>query len=135
TTHGLLNIGPFTLLWTTALVGLAQGVFGAIIGAGFGAAVSSRPPARLALPVLGLVGAGVTHYLYLELARGSSLTGSGSLLRAWVALLVPVGLVAITMIASLARERRAISGELAEEAKGGVVTEDELARLKSASAR
>ena len=46
TLGGAIEAGPFATLWTTALVGLADVLFGAIIGAGFGAAAGARPMAQ-----------------------------------------------------------------------------------------
>ena len=58
TLGGAIDAGPFATLWTTALVGLADGLFGAIIGAGFGAVAGARPMAQeIGSPLAGLVGA------------------------------------------------------------------------------
>src|SRR5687768_8536446 len=53
---GWVATGVFGLLWTTALFGLAQGVFSAVSGLGFGAAVAARGALRVVWPLLGLVG-------------------------------------------------------------------------------
>jgi RsiW-degrading membrane proteinase PrsW (M82 family) len=132
TLGGAIDVGPFATLWTTALVGLSDGLFGAIIGAGFGAAAGVRPIAQeVGFPIAGLVGAILAHVAYTLLAEGNALGGTTGLVRAWVALVVPVLFVVAIMIVALVRERRAIREELAAERETGAVTEDELAVLGS----
>lgn len=127
---GAIDAGPLATLWTTALVGLSDGLFGAIIGAGFGAAAGIRPLAKeVGYPAAGLVGAILAHAAYTLLAEGNALGGTAGLVRAWVALVVPVLLVVTIMVLALVRERRAIRDELAHERENGAVTEDELAVL------
>lgn len=133
---GAIYAGPLATLWTTALAGLSDGLFGAIIGAGFGAAAGVRPIAKeVGYPAAGLAGAILAHLAYTLLAEGNALGGSAGLVRAWVALLIPVLLVVAIMVVALVRERRAIREELANEGESGAVTEDELAVLSSFGTR
>lgn len=128
--------GSFALLWTTLLAGLSEGLFGALIGAGFGWALSARAAGmRLVGPVLGLLAALVVHYLYLLLAEGNALSGTEGAVRQWVALLIPVVFIVALLIQGLRQESGAIAEELADEAAAGVVTEEELKRLRSPGAR
>ncbi|HET7272038.1 MAG TPA: PrsW family glutamic-type intramembrane protease [Rubrobacter sp.] len=134
TLGGAIEAGPFATLWTTALVGLADGLFGAIIGAGFGAAAGARPIAQeIGFPLAGLVGAILANLAYTLLAEGNALGGTAGLVRAWVALIVPVVFVVAVMVLALVRELRAIREELADEREA--VTEDERAVLSSLAAR
>ena len=127
---------PLTVLWSTALVGLADGLFGAIIGIGFGAAVQVRSAVkRIAYPLAGLVGAVMAHAGYLVLARGNALGGSAGLVRAWVALLLPLLCVIAVAVYALSQEKRTIRKELADEAQTGAVTSEDLAILQNLSAR
>jgi protease PrsW len=115
-----------------ALLGLAHGVFGAIIGAGLGAAAdASRSFLRAAYPVIGILGATAAHVAYLALAEGNSLSGTEGWLRAWAALLLPVLLIAFFAALALSRERGAIRSRLADEVSAGVVTHDELSLLEN----
>lgn len=129
---GAIEAGPLAMLWTTALVGLSDGLFGAIVGAGFGAAAGVRPIAKeIGYPAAGLVGAILAHVAYTLLAEGDALGGTAGLVRAWVALVIPVLLVVAIMVVALVRERRAIREELTDERESGTVTEDELAVLSN----
>ena len=131
---GADDASSLTLLWTTALDGLSEGLFGAIIGAGFGAALAARSGvSRALLPLVAFGAALLVHMGYELLATGDSL--SGSFTRTLVAALIPLALVVFLAVSGLVRERRAISGELADEAAAGVVTEEDLARLRSPGAR
>lgn len=131
---GLVGGGPLNTLWTTALAGLSEGLFGAIIGMGFGAAVGARSAAqRIGYPVAGLVGAIAAHAVYEILAQGNALGGSTALVRTWISLLIPVAFVIAVVVFALVRERRAIREELAEES--GVVTEEDLGILQSFTTR
>jgi protease PrsW len=133
---GAIEAGPFATLWTTALSGLSDGLFGAIIGAGFGAAAGVRSLAReIGYPIAGLIGAILAHTAYTFLAEGAALGGTAGLVRAWVALLIPVLFVVGITVVALAAERRAIRDELASERETGAVTEEELAVLRSFVAR
>jgi protease PrsW len=138
---GALNVpgaegGLFSGFDRAALGGLAHGVFGAIAGAGIGAAADTRSPfLRAILPLIGLGSAILAHVGYLVLGRGNALSGTQGLVRAWVALILPVILIALVILWALARERRAIKSQLADELSGGTVTSDELALLGSAIRR
>jgi hypothetical protein len=128
--------GPFATLWTTALSGLSDGLFGAIIGAGFGVAVGARSALeRVGYPIAGLIGAILAHAGFTLLAEGNSLGGSTALIRTWIALLIPVVFVVAVAAYALTREKRAIREELATESETGVVTDEELGILRSFAAR
>jgi protease PrsW len=123
-----------TLLWTTVVDGLSEGLFGAIVGAGFGVALGARrAAARLLLPLLGFAVAVAVHFGHAELATGDSLAGASG--RSLAALLLPLALVVLLTGFGLVRERRAIADELADEAADGVVSGDDLERLRSPRAR
>jgi hypothetical protein len=109
------------------LAGLSQGLFGAITGAGFGAAVRLASPARRVAAVTGgLVGAVLCHAAYLLLAWGDSLGGGTGRLRAWLALLLPLAFVVAMAVVALRRESSLVRRELADEVGAGVVTEEDL---------
>lgn len=132
----VLAPGFGTLIWTTALKGLADGVFGAIMGAFFGAAAYRRTTLeRIILPVVGLAVAVVVHFGYRKLAYGDALGGSAGMVRLWIALLVPLAFIIALIIYSLAWEKHAIREELVGESAGGAVTADELAILGGAVSR
>jgi protease PrsW len=123
-------------LGTTALWGLSYGLFGAIIGAGFGAAVGAHTALRrVGYIVAGLIGAILTYWLYEFLAHGGPLGGLASLTRTWVALLIPLLFVIGVAGFALYREKQVIREELADESQTGAVTEEELAVLTSSLAR
>jgi RsiW-degrading membrane proteinase PrsW (M82 family) len=127
-----LNVSTLDVLWTSALTGLAHGLFGAIIGAGFGAAAHVYGAARrLALPLAGLVAAVLVHAGYRVLAYGDALGGSSAVVRLWIALLIPLVLIIAVIAYALLRERRTIAEELASETESGMVTADDLALLGS----
>jgi hypothetical protein len=118
--------GAVTLA-AVALTGLSQGLFGSLMGAGFGVAVRLDSPARrFAAVAAGLAAAVLAHAAYLLLAWGNSLDGAQGRLRALLALLLPLAFVAATALVTLRREAAILRHELAEEAKAGVVTEEEL---------
>ena len=128
--------GPFATLWTTALSGLSDGLFGAIIGVGFGAAVGARSALeRIGYPIAGLIGAILAHVAYTLLAEGNALGGPSALVRTWVALLIPVVFVGAVAAYALSREKRTIREELATESETGAVTDEELGVLRSFTAR
>jgi protease PrsW len=128
--------GVLATLGTTALWGLSYGLFGAILGAGFGAAVGAHSTLRrIVYIVAGLVGAILTHWLYDFLAHGGPLGGTASLVRTWVALLIPLLFVIGVAGLALFREKQVIREELADESQTGAVTEEELAVLTSSLAR
>lgn len=124
------GVGRLDTLWTTLLLGLREGVTGAIVGAGFGvAATIGRRDARVAAPVLAAGAAILVRWGYLAFARGGSLT------QAWIVLLIPLILVVAVALVALSRERRAIREHLREEVDGGIVTEEELRALRSYAVR
>ena len=124
------------VIWTTLLNGLAEGLFGAIIGAALAAALVARSALlRLLWPLAGLALAILAHAGYEALADAEALSGNEGLWRKWAALLLPIAFVLALMVQGLRRESRAISEELADEAEAGVVSEDELKRLRSAGTR
>lgn len=125
-----------TTLWTTFVDGLSEGLFGAIIGAAFGAALAARSAAtRFLYPLVGLALAFIVHAGYEEFAHGNSLDSDQGFLRSLIALLLPIAFIAFLMIQGLARERKAIAHELADESEGGAVSEEELKLLSSPGAR
>lgn len=128
--------GLWSLFWTTALAGLSNGVFGAIIGAGFGAAAYSRSEGkRIGYPILGLLVAFGADVGYLQLAYGNSLAGRSGLMQMWIALLVPAALVILLAVYALWREKRTLRKQLEPESERGTVTPQELAVLQSVGAR
>jgi protease PrsW len=128
--------GLLAELGTTSLAGLSEGLFGAIIGAGFGAAVGAHTALRrVGYIVAGLIGAILTHWLYEFLAHGGPLGGTASLVRTWIALLIPLLFVIGVAGFALFREKQVIREELADESQTGAVTEEELAVLTSSLAR
>jgi hypothetical protein len=133
---GAVGAGPFATLWTTVLTGLSDGLFGAIIGAGFGAAVGARSALqRIGYPIAGLIGAILVHAAYTFVAEGNALGGSAGLVRAWIALIIPILFIVAVVVLALAHERRAIQEELAGERETGAVMDQDLAALKSFVAR
>ena len=133
---GTIDVGPFATLWTTVLAGLSDGLFGAIIGAGFGAAAGFRPIAQeIGYPIAGLIGAILAHAAYTLLAEGNALGGTAGLVRTWIALIIPILFVAAIIVLALGRERWAIREQLAGERESGVVTQRELALLTNFVAR
>lgn len=129
----LLGTSAFDQLWTAALVGLAFGVFGAIMGAGFGAAADSRSQgSRVGYPIAGLLAAFVVHLAYQYLRTE---TPPSAVALRWLALLAPVVAIVAVIVVAIVREQRAIAEELADEAAAGVVTEEELRLLRSFVAR
>ncbi|MEB2311260.1 MAG: PrsW family glutamic-type intramembrane protease [Sorangiineae bacterium] len=118
-----------------ALSKLSDGVIGAIIGAGFGAASEAKAPiSRGALPVLAMLGAIVAEGSYVVLRSGDSLGDLGAL-RANVALFLPLLGLAVIAAYALASERRAIRTFLDDEVQTGSVSAEDLLLLKSVFAR
>ena len=127
-----LAANPVTSVWTTALSGLSHGLFGAIIGAGFGAAAQARSSGqRFGYPALGFAGAILVHTIHQIIARGNAMGGSEAVARTWFALLLPLAVLVGIGLYALGRERRAIREELARETENGVVTAEEVAALQS----
>lgn len=134
-TSPLLPVSPLGQLWPILLVGLADGIFGGIIGAGFGAATEARSAAsRVLYPIVGLSAAFLAHAGYSYVRFGMANTSQGPALK-WVALLLPLAVVIGVMIMAIGRERRAIITELEDEANAGVVSENEFRLLRSPAAR
>lgn len=127
--------GAFTTIWTSALAGLGDGLFGSLIGAGFGATARARGGNAILYPLLGLAASISLHLFHRWLAFGNALGGSEGLTRAWAALLIPVVLVLVVALYALARERRAIREQLAGEESGAVVTSEEQKVLAGVGAR
>lgn len=118
------------------LTGLAEGIFGAIIGAGIGAAVETRAVAlRFAWPVVGAGVATLANWGYVELGKGNALGGDQGLVRAQVALVLPVVVVIVVVVYALLSERRAIRDQLSSEQAEGIVTPTDLSLLQSVVAR
>jgi RsiW-degrading membrane proteinase PrsW (M82 family) len=126
-----MQVGVFTGFWKQALSGLADGIFGAIIGAGFGAAARMKSAAlRGVVPVFALLGAIVADGLYGTLRYGNSLGDSGAM-RTYIALFIPLVLIALVAGYALAAERGAIGKELDSELQTGAVGAEDLALLKN----
>lgn len=128
-----IDLGHVSVLVTirsTAVAGLAQGVFGALLGAGFGLVLASRARTRWAWPFVALGIAIVCHAAHSQLAFGNALGGASALLRSRLALAIPVIAVAALAVYGLATERRAIARELADERAGGYVTTSEIGLLE-----
>ncbi|MDQ4142838.1 MAG: PrsW family glutamic-type intramembrane protease [Actinomycetota bacterium] len=116
TSPALASQGMLSVLLPIAVSGLSQGLFGALIGAGFGAAVESGSPAgRLLFPLVGFLAAVAAHAAYLSLIRGNALGGTVALFRTWVGLAMPLLFVLSVFLFALRREKRAIAEELAGE--------------------
>jgi len=123
---------PLTGLGSVALVGLSDGVFGALMGIGFAAAIAARRTVmRGLLPLAGFVVAVSAHASYHVLGKGNALSGTEGLVRSWVALLLPLVVIAVVTVIALGREKRAIAEHLSDEADTGIVTADDLAKLRS----
>jgi hypothetical protein len=117
------------------LIGLSDGLFGALIGIGFAAAVEARSQAtRLFAPIGGFVAAAMAHVSYDFVAFANTF-GEGAVLRKWSALLFPVVAVAAVTVWALGREKRAINDELGGEEETGAVSSADLALLQSFVAR
>jgi protease PrsW len=130
-----VEVSRFGQLWTLALTGLAEGLFGAISGAFFGlAAMAARGGRRVALPLLGAVVAIVLRVLYEALARGGSF-GSAGQVRTYLALAIPVVFFIGAILWALRQEKAIITRELIDEAESGTVTPEELRLLRSFGAR
>jgi RsiW-degrading membrane proteinase PrsW (M82 family) len=129
------TVGSGTILWTTLLSGLQQGIFGGLLGAGFGKAVTARSDGeRWGYPVAGLLVAIIVHGLYNWLAHGGALGGGGNV-RSLLALIIPLVLLVALVVFGLGREKEAIGAELSDEAQSGVVTPEDLVLLQSPTRR
>ena len=127
--------GVVTAAGVSALTGLAQGVFGAILGAGFGLALTTSSRARWTWPLVALVVAIAAHAGHELLAHGNALGGDAALWRSRVALALPLIAVVAFGVYGLVSERRAIARELSSEAADGYVTADDLALLMNVGRR
>ncbi len=124
-----------TVLWSTLLFGLRHGLFGGIIGAGFGLAAAARSRGQRILAPLGaLVGAIIVHAVYFLMTHGSAAGGQGKLLNT-LAYVIPLGIVVVLVVVSLGKEKTAITEELEGETASGVITADDMALLNSQSQR
>jgi RsiW-degrading membrane proteinase PrsW (M82 family) len=130
-----LEVSQVTSFGKLALSGLADGVVGAIIGAGYGAASQLKSPAlRAGLPVVALLAAIVADGAYGVLRHGNALGDSGAL-RANTALGVPVICIVLVAVYALMQERKAIRSNLDDEVGTGALGAEDLALLKSIPAR
>jgi hypothetical protein len=118
-----------------ALFGLSEGLFGAVMGAGFGAAVTGSKFGRGFAVTAGLGLAILFHIVFAIVARGNALAGSAGYTRHVLALAIPVVFVIGVVVVALTRERRALRENLADEAEAGVVTRDEFELLGKFVAR
>lgn len=113
----------------SALAGLAQGVFGAMLGAGYAMAIDRTRAARWTWPIVALALAVVAHGGHHVLAHGNALAGEWAVWRSRLAVAVPLLAVVALGVFELFAERRAIARELADEVDTGDVTADEMALL------
>jgi hypothetical protein len=121
----------FSGFGTRLFGGLSDGVVGALIGIGFGAAAELRSPIlRAVLPVAALFAGIVGELAYFTLRFGDSLGDTGAI-RASLALYLPVMAIVAIAAYALVSERRTIGRELPAEASSGVVSGEELAELGS----
>lgn len=125
----LASASLWDLTVRAALSGLAQGVFGAVLGAGFAMAAGTTGPTRWLWPVAALGLAVAAHGGHHVLAVGDALGGQRALWRSRSALGLPLAAMLALAIFELFAERRAIVRELADEVDGGSVTGGELALL------
>jgi len=127
--------GGLSAVWPVLLLGLSQGVYGGIIGAGFGAA-AERPGRGVA--TMSVIGAGVlammVHVAHDALGRGTSGAGN-SVLRGRIALALPALAIAVLVVAAILRERRAIREQLPSERETGAIEDADLAALSGFFAR
>jgi protease PrsW len=128
--HLLQN--PLQVVLRAAAAGLSSGVFGGVIGLGYGLALESRTRrGRIALPLLGLVAAAALDALFRILAHGNALGGQAGLFRAWLAVLLPLAVFLAIGVFALTAERRAIQTHLTAETEAGLLSPDDLSLLKS----
>jgi hypothetical protein len=118
-----------------ALMGVSDGVFGAIVGVGFAAAIEAKKPImRTAGPLGGLIAAVLGHLAYDYIAHGNPFSDS-AVARKWIGLALPLVAVALITIIALRGENKAIAEELTAEAETGACTPDELKVLQSLFSR
>lgn len=114
-----------------ALVGLADGIFGACMGIGFAAALISRSRwVRITSPLASALTAVVVHLAYEHIGHANSL-GNDGYLRKWLALLLPAVAIAVVSAFALRAEGHAIRSELSDEKVTGAVSEEELLLLQA----
>jgi hypothetical protein len=131
----LRESGEFSTLWKTMLAGLAYGVFGALVGSGFGAAVdTSSALRRAAYPLVGFVAAFLVHVGYVQLATGDALGAEGEV-RAIVALVFPLVLMLALIAAAQTYEAGVLREQLEQEVGLGIASKDELAAARSPARR
>ena len=127
--------GLFDGFGTALLEGLKCGVFGAIVGAGLGAASEARAPfLRAIFPLVGLGFAVAANAGHTWLGQGNAFSDAG-LLRARIALGLPAVAIVAVVAYALGREGKTIRTQLADEAQTGAVAPDELALLSNALRR
>jgi hypothetical protein len=118
---------PGTVVWESMRETLYQGLFGAITGAGIGAAVEAHGRARRALLVVGGAGTALAVQYLSELIREDAASAPVSVGQ-WLALSLPVFVVVAILLAGLTRERAALD-QLGHEVRTGVITEEEYSSL------
>jgi hypothetical protein len=121
--------GAYALVWESVRETLYQGLFGAITGAGIGAAVEAQHTRRRVLLVLAGAGAALAVQYCSKWISDDTWFPSGSAGEV-VALLLPAIVVAAAVRYGLGREREALT-ELEEEVARGVVTREDIASLAS----
>ena len=127
--------GGFAQLWPVALRGLSEGLFGGVIGAGFGLAARATDAGKRTSAIAGgALAAVVLHVLYNLLARGQAATSAGRAL-ALLGLFLPLVVVAGLVVWSLRQERRIIAEQLPGEGASGLVTAEDMRLLSSFGAR
>jgi hypothetical protein len=130
-----LERGFFDGFGTSLLEGLESGVFGAIVGAGLGAAAEARAPVMRAIfPTVGLFAAVAANAAHTWLGQEGALS-DGGLLRARIALGLPAVAIVLVVTYALRREGKTIRTQLAEEVQTGAVTAEELQFLSNAPKR
>ena len=132
----LAEINWLVVVWTSALTGLAHAVFGALSGAGFGAATQSPRPGRwLLYPATGLAVAIAADAGHDVLAYANSLGGASAVLRSWIALLLPLAIVGAIGLYAFRTETRTIETQLGPEIEAGVITHADLELIRRAGKR
>jgi hypothetical protein len=130
-----LEPAPLATLGGMGLRGLADGIYGGLIGVSFGLAWELRSPAmRAIVPAIGLAASVLASYVHGELGRADAF-GDFGLLRARIALVLPALFLAVAALFALRREAQAIRTELADEAESGCVSPTDLALLTSFARR
>lgn len=136
TSIAALAAPPVMGFGSLALAGLKHGLFAAVSGVGLAAAaLAGGAGARMGYALAGLAGAVLLNAGYRVLAYGSSLEGMPGAVRLWIALLLPLVLVAVVAARAFGRERRAIVEELSAEVGRGAVTPGELDLLRTPGRR